>query len=349
MTKKAVLIIVGTVTVVILLLHSLSKPKAVQVNGYHATVTAIEHGNTLIFANGYRCQLLGVAADNAEARAWLANNNIVGQRVRLVADSGNEKTFPRKGKQVKAYALISCNGSMVCLNRLVINDCRSAYSRAYLCDSSFVTGPDPEPVTISDKALYMQQRTLLVKLDYNSTIGTAFFISKDGLALTNNHVLPSKNGACVYRYADQADDSGIYQENRRNIAEILWTNPSLDITLFQVELNDGETVPFFPLARKHEPKGRNCHLFGNPQGYMASYSGGHISAYQQDQEVPGRQLVQYELATNSGNSGGPVMNDNGEVIAVHVKGQKQQNNGQSAQGLNFGVDILQIRDILGWE
>ena len=43
------------------------------------------------------------------------------------------------------------------------------------------------------------------------------------------------------------------------------------------------------------------------------------------------------------------MNDNGEVIAVHVKGQKQQNNGQSAQGLNFGVDILQIREILGWE
>ena len=40
------------------------------------------------------------------------------------------------------------------------------------------------------------------------------------------------------------------------------------------------------------------------------------------------------------------MNYKGEIIAVHAMGIKQESNGMAAQGLNFGIDILQVRPIL---
>lgn len=340
--KKKWFFIVLAVVLVCVFFHINKKPTPVQ--NYVGIVKDIENGNTLVLGSGLRVFLLGVEPGYTSSEMWL-RNNVVGHRVTLVPDSRNEKSFSARDAVVKAYAIMDVNGEQLCVNRLVVNDNRDAYSTAYMSDSSFVE-PISEPTVIKDKALYMQQRTLLVSVENDHIIGTAFFISEDGIALTNNHVLDGSRPACVYRYSDYADDSKIYEENKHNIKEIIWTNPDLDITIFSVELQQEEKVPYFSLIKQHEPKGHACHLFGNPQGYMASYSGGHIAAYQDDEEVLGRKLVQYELSTNGGNSGGPVMNDKGEVIAVHTKGQKRQQNGEVAQGLNFGVDILQVREIL---
>ena len=71
-----------------------------------------------------------------------------------------------------------------------------------------------------------------------------------------------------------------------------------------------------------------------------------MSAERGDESGRDRRVVRYDLATNGGNSGGPVMNDKGEIIAVHAMGIKQESNGMAAQGLNFGIDILQVRPIL---
>lgn len=46
------------------------------------------------------------------------------------------------------------------------------------------------------------------------------------------------------------------------------------------------------------------------------------------------------MSTNGGNSGGPVCDEYGRVIAVHELGRKD------LQNVNFGIDILQVRDVL---
>lgn len=307
-----------------------------KVMGYKSKVKDVENGNTLVMTSGLKVSMLGVKPDNERAELWI-KNNLINQQVELVSDSKNEQSFNKVGAKVKAYVMINRNGKKVCANRLLVEDNRDCATMAFVNDSSFIP-KTIEPTIINDKALYMKQRTMLVQTA--SGIGTAFFINKQGVALTNHHVLSGSESACVFLYAEDAEDSKIYSSRRRNIRNILWTSKALDITIFSVELEQDEEAAYFNLISQHEPVGNSCHILGNPQGFMASYASGQISAYRDDDQVKGRKLVQYNMSTNGGNSGGPVMNDKGEIIAVHAMGIKP------AQGLNFGIDILQVREVL---
>lgn len=345
MTKK--IILVAGLIVVILLARKIvsNRTSTTEVMGYQDYVESVENGNTLVLQTGLRVELLGVVPGYTTSEVWL-KNNVVGNLVTLVSDSGCEQNFLRTDDVIKAYATMERDGILTCVNRLVVNDCPDSSTLAYMTDSLFVGKSNSAPsIIIHDPALYMKQRTMLVAIGDNS-IGTGFFISKTGVAATNNHVLDGTKPACVYLYTQDAEDSKIYSSRRRNIKNVLFTNAELDITIFSVDLENGEEIQYFNLIKKHEPVGRNCHILGNPQGLFASYGKGVISAYREDSNASGKKLVQYDIATNGGNSGGPVINDKGEIIAVHAMGWKQQSNGAAAQGLNFGIDALYLREIL---
>lgn len=338
--KKLVIIVVA-VFAAIFIYKRFIKPdiSGTPITGYQGIVERVENGNVLVLNTGLKVEMLGVKSNHERAEVWI-NNNLVEKYVELVSDSGNEQDFKTYDETVKAYVNIIENDTRKCANRLLIADNKDCYTQAYLNDSTF-QGAEPLPTEIHDKALYMKQRTMLVQTAKGT--GTAFFINKEGIALTNHHVLDGNVPACVYLYAEDAEDSKIYSSQRRNIRNILWSNPVLDVTVFSVELEAGEEVPYFNLISKHEPQGFDCYILGNPQGYNASFAKGVISAYREEES--GRMLVQYDLATNGGNSGGPVMNSKGQIIAVHALGQKSQSNGAAAQGLNFGIDILQVREL----
>lgn len=340
--KKIIIIIIAVSIVVFIYTRARTKADAVQVDGYCGVVTDVEKGNILILNTGLKVWMLGVEPERSRAEVWI-KNNLIGQMVELVSDSRNEKSFSTVGSTIKAYVIIERDGKKVCANRLLIEDNRDCYTLAYMADSVFVSS-DPITTVINDKALYMKQRTMIVRTA--SGLGTAFFINDKGVALTNNHVLNGQESACVFLYAQDVEDSKVYSSRRRRINGIYKTNAELDITVFQVELQEGDDVPYFNLIKQHEPQGNECFILGNPQGLMASFAKGVISAYRDDDEVDGRKLVQYDIATNGGNSGGPVMNTKGEIIAVHSMGRKEQSNGAAAQGLNFGIDILQVRQFL---
>ena len=332
--KKIVILLLAIGVLYYLFSGSSSKP-GTKVMGYKGNVTDVVNGNTLILGTGLKVWMLGVEENCSYSELWI-KKHLIGKTVELVRDSKNEQTFNKLGATVKAYVIMEQDGKKVCANRLVVEDNPDCSTIMFINDSSF--SKKHEPIPIHDKALYMKQRTMLVET--SSGIGTAFFINKDGVALTNNHVLDGSKPACVYLYAEDAEDAKIYSSRKRNIRNILWTNKELDVTVFSVELENREESPCFSLIKRHEPVGNNCHILGNPQGLMASYASGQISAYRDDDAVTGRKLVQYNMSTNGGNSGGPVMNDKGEIIAVHAMGIKP------AQGLNFGIDILQVRDVL---
>ena len=335
MTMKKIIIIVIAVIAAILIYNCVFPKPGTPVMGYVGTVTNVENGNVLVLNSGLKVWMLGVEPGHERTTVWI-KNNLVGQMVELVSDSRNEQSFSTVGSIVKAYVIVDRNGQKVCANRILLDDNKDCSTLAYMKDSSFIA-PNDIPVEISDKGLYMKQRTMLVSTN-SGGIGTAFFINKQGVALTNHHVLSGKEPACVYLYAQDADDSKIYSSRRRNIRNILWTNDVLDITVFSVELEQGEEAPYFNLISRHEPQHNECHILGNPKGFFASSGKGVISAYREDDK--GRKLVQYDVSTNPGNSGGPVMNSKGEIIAVHAMGSTD------AEGLNFGIDILQVREIL---
>lgn len=297
-------------------------------------------GNTVIMTTGLRVKLLGIADDSKQAEQFV-RNNCIGEEVNLVRDYDSEDII-EADDEVHRY-IIRPSEDDICLNTQIIDQYKmDVWDPQFVTDSldTYIAIVKRNmPNNIADLALYMKQRTFLIET--NDGIGTGFFINEKGLALTNNHVL-SGGPARIWMYADDPDDSKVYTSKQRGIKRIDWTNPTLDITIFTVDLDNGETSPYFNLADRHAKQGDICATLGNPHGLTASYTGGGtVSAYRKDPYSDRNVTVmQYTIPTNGGNSGGPVCLPNGLVYAVHEMGDK------SMQNTNYGIDILQVRDVL---
>ena len=328
-----------------------------KITGTKGTVKEIIDGNTIKLSTGLKVKLLGISPEHESTRVFMENNNIVGKKVKLISDSGNKKKVYRKSSET-VYAYVFLLPDNICLNGLILRQCALAdntvYSEGNMTDSvetwrMLLKGCNHEG-NLPDIALYMKQRTFLIATPEG--MGTGFFINEKGLAITNFHVLPKKfeSQARVFLYADNADDSQLYTQKERNVKKILSfsADDQKDITIFSVDLLDGEKVPYFHLSKEQVPVGRHVQTFGNPGDresgavYTAKYSQGAIGSYMTDEQHgrPMMQLVTYDIATNPGNSGGPVALDNGVVVAVHDMSER------NSQGLSAGINILQVREML---
>lgn len=301
-------------------------------------------GNVLELVSGLHVRLIGVEPNRTDVEMFV-KNGFLGKSVTLIPDSKGDQEITDPNGTVGAYVIL--NDTHECLNHLVVIQYPQTYRAMELSDSLGWAKEKSIPTPKPDLALYMKQRTFLieVKTTEETSIGTGFFINDKGLAITNWHVLPEGSEKCstAYLYKENPDDSKIYTDKKRRIKNILWSEDTdgMDISVFSVELEQDESVPYFDIASQRAAVGIDCATFGNPLGFTASYSAGHISAFR-EQDRPNRKvmMMQYEMSTNGGNSGGPVCDKYGQIIAVHEQGVK------AAQGLNFGIDIMQLREIL---
>lgn len=291
-------------------------------------------GNVLTLASGLRVRVIGVAPSDSYVQAYL-RQHVVGSEVSLVADRGIKANMDDSDEEIPAYVIL--DDSKPSVNHQLIIDNERVFDADELVDSLEKFRPDNDfPGPVEDLALFMKMRTFLVKTP--DGIGTGFFINEDGLALTNNHVASTAEGTEACLYDDEAaDDSQLYTHRVRPVAEVLYTDKGLDISVLQVQLNPGEKVDYFRLAKKHVPQGTKLATYGNPYGLTATFTSGDLSAYRPDEVRP---LVQYSMATNPGNSGGPVADPYGQVVAVHDLGFKEM------QNINAGIDILAVREVL---
>ena len=336
---KKLLIIVITIVAIIFLYNrgKTGKNEGIMINGYKGTVASVQ-GNVITLTSGVRVQLLGVKPDRIDVELFV-RSNYLDKPVTLWADSQSDQEIPYSDDIVRAYVVVDETAS--CLNHLAVSEYPEAYSPIEITDSTGWVANDIHPAKKNNLALYMKQRTFLLTTDKG--LGTGFFINENGLAITNWHVMnpEQEKQSMAILYKDNPDDSQVYRDKKRNIKNVLWSQNTngLDITIFSVDLENGEKVPYFNLAKRSTTMGGACATFGNPDGLTASYSTGVISAYRPDSKR-GVRLMQYTMSTNGGNSGGPVCDEYGRVIAVHELGRKD------LQNVNFGIDILQVRDVL---
>lgn len=351
-TKK--ILIIGAIALLVIILVW-SKPEELLIDDVCEEVTSVEEDGTLVLSSGLHVRLLGVKENSEEAKLYI-KNNIVGKVIQLQHDSGNGETFSSYEDTVFAYA--SCPDGSSVWRLIWSNSSADVRTVAYVTDSLTEMNEMMKKDVLTEKsdlALYMRQRTFII-MNYNEeSIGTGFFINKEGLALTNTHVISDKDekGAWCVLYEENADGTGVYKERKRNIKNIKYTSPledgGMDVTIFSVDLENGETVPYFDLAKKHIPVGEHLGTFGNPHGLWASYTDGTLSSYHATCPITRRNvpMVQYNIPTNQGNSGGPVADKYGQIIAICELGYFQDpQTGLPVQGLNFGVDILAVRQIL---
>jgi serine protease Do len=135
--------------------------------------------------------------------------------------------------------------------------------------------------------------------------GSGFFISADGYAVTNNHVVQNAETVTV-----TADDGKTYT------AKVIGTDSRSDLALIKVE---GANFPFVKLADTSPRIGDWVLAVGNPFGLGGTVTAGIVSARGRDIGAgPYDDFIQIDAPVNKGNSGGPTFDVDGNVIGVNT-------------------------------
>src|SRR6202049_3026688 len=136
--------------------------------------------------------------------------------------------------------------------------------------------------------------------------GSGFFISADGYAVTNNHVVDGADKVEV-----TTDDGKVYK------AKVIGTDARTDLALIKVE--GGSDFPFAKLSDGKPRIGDWVLAVGNPFGLGGTVTAGIVSARGRDiGNGPYDDFIQIDAPVNKGNSGGPAFDTSGEVMGVNT-------------------------------
>ena len=137
-----------------------------------------------------------------------------------------------------------------------------------------------------------------------TSLGSGFFISSDGYAITTNHVVERSEKIEV-----TTDDGSIYP------AKLVGADPKTDLALLKVE--GGNEFPVARMADKAPRIGEWVLAVGNPFGLGGTVTAGIVSARARDISGPYNDFIQIDAPVNQGNSGGPTFDVSGKVIGVN--------------------------------
>ncbi|MDX6399632.1 MAG: hypothetical protein QOF27_238 [Gaiellaceae bacterium] len=169
-------------------------------------------------------------------------------------------------------------------------------------------------------------------------LGSGFVIDKAGHVVTNYHVV---RGASTIQVS--------FSNNERFRAKVVGVDPSTDIAVLQVKVKS-RALKSLPLGNSDFVRvGDQVIAIGNPFGLDRSVTAGIVSAVQRRIEAPNQlsisHVIQTDAALNHGNSGGPLLDAQGQVIGVNAQietgGQSQGN-----VGIGFAIPINTVRDVV---
>ncbi|MBT1700235.1 trypsin-like peptidase domain-containing protein [Fulvivirgaceae bacterium PWU4] len=160
--------------------------------------------------------------------------------------------------------------------------------------------------------------------------GSGFIFSSDGLIFTNSHVVHGAEKIMV----------SLLNENEIE-GVLIGEDPDTDLAILKI-YTDGYSVARLGDASQLQI-GQFVIAIGNPYGYQHTVTAGVVSALGRTLRTQSGRLVdnviQSDAALNPGNSGGPMINTDAEVVGVNTA----MING--AQGLSFSVDINTAKEI----
>ncbi|MEX2349437.1 MAG: trypsin-like peptidase domain-containing protein [Flavobacteriaceae bacterium] len=139
--------------------------------------------------------------------------------------------------------------------------------------------------------------------------GSGVVITPDGYIVTNNHVIDNASQIEV-----------VLNDNKSYHAELVGTDPKTDIALLKIDTE--EDLPYVPFADSNSIKiGEWVLAVGNPFNLTSTVTAGIVSAKARNlSEFDGnpQSFIQTDAAVNRGNSGGALVNVNGELVGINT-------------------------------
>ena len=173
---------------------------------------------------------------------------------------------------------------------------------------------------------------------YGNTQGTAmgsgFIVTTDGYIVTNAHVIDGSTGDIKV----QTNDEKVYN------AKVIYEDTSIDLAVLKIDASGLSAVS---LGDSDQVKvGQTAIAIGNPLSleYQRTVTSGIVSALNRtlvsDNQIVAENLIQTDATINSGNSGGPLCNANGEVIGINTYKASQ------GEGIGFAIPINIAKPII---
>ena len=174
--------------------------------------------------------------------------------------------------------------------------------------------------------------------------GSGIIISEDGYILTNNHIVSTSSSEESFYEVSEATKVTVtlFNDETEYEAKIIGTDEQTDLAVIKIEKSG---LPKAEFADSDSIKvGEFAMAVGNPLGMESSITCGVISAVNRkitDSDGKTFTLIQTDAAINAGNSGGALVNSQGQVIGINTL--KLQ--GEGIEGMGFAIPINSTEDI----
>lgn len=175
----------------------------------------------------------------------------------------------------------------------------------------------------------------------NAVSGSGFVISSNATSsyiVTNYHVINNVQDIKVFFANGDSYDATLVGGEEDN-----------DIAVLRIEVGNLQTVTLGDSDALNV--GENVYAIGNPLGELTfTFTGGYVSAKDRSVTMSDgtvMNMLQTDTAINSGNSGGPLFNEYGQVIGiVSAKLSSSSSSEASVEGLGFAIPINDVRDMI---
>ena len=204
------------------------------------------------------------------------------------------------------------------------------------------------PSIVGIKVEYTVNNSMLQMFGQSSTStatasGSGIIISDDGYILTNNHVISSTSEDSFYQISEANKITvTLFNDSTEYEAKIVGKDEETDLAVIKIDKTGLVKAEF---ADSDSIKvGEFAMAVGNPMGMQSSVTTGIISAVNREiTDTDGKTytLIQTDAAINSGNSGGALVNSEGNVIGINTL----KLTGNSVEGIGFAIPINSTTDI----
>ena len=182
---------------------------------------------------------------------------------------------------------------------------------------------------------YTAEQSGQISMGYST--GSGFILTEDGYVVTNCHVVEGAASVTVTIY-----------DNSEYPAQIVGTDAANDVALLKI---DADGLDHVTIGSSDDLiVGDQVVAIGNPLGELTStLTVGYVSAKERDVTTDGStiNMIQTDAAINSGNSGGPLFNMNGDVVGITTaKYSGTTESGAVIEGIGFAIPIDDVYDLL---